>query len=106
MLTVKAIDAAKPKDKPYKITDGAGLYLEVSPNGAKYWRLKYRIAGKEKRLALGVYPVVRPAEARDKASTARDLIRNGIDPSAKKRADKLAVLVVQSNISEATDRPT
>lgn len=51
MLTVKAIEAATPKAKPYKLSDGQGLYLEVMPSGAKYWRLKYRIAGKEKRIS-------------------------------------------------------
>lgn len=67
MLTVKEIDAAKPKEKPYKLSDGDGLYLEVMPNGSRYWRLKYRFGGKEKRLALGVYPDVRAPDARDKA---------------------------------------
>ena len=73
MLTVREIDSAKPKAKSYKLADGAGLYLEVMPTGAKYWRLKYRIAGKETRLAFGVYPEVRPPEAREKARNARDI---------------------------------
>jgi hypothetical protein len=53
-LTVRQIDTAKPKEKPYKLSDGGGLYLEVTTNGSRYWRLKYRYAGKEKRLAFGV----------------------------------------------------
>ena len=57
-LNDKAVQAAKPKEKPYKLADGDGLYLEVMPTGAKYWRLKYRHLGKEKRLAVGVYPVM------------------------------------------------
>ncbi|MBL8415812.1 MAG: integrase arm-type DNA-binding domain-containing protein [Propionivibrio sp.] len=88
MLTVKAIDNAKLKAKPYKLGDGGGLYLEVQPNGSKYWRMKYRMAGKEKRLSFGVYPEVRPPEARDKAEKARDLIRAGTDPAEEKKAVK------------------
>lgn len=53
-LTDTAIKVAKPRDKAYKLTDGQGLYLEVMPNGSKLWRLKYRYAGKEKRLAVGI----------------------------------------------------
>ena len=88
MLTVKEIDSAKPKDKPYKLADGDGLYIHVMPSGARYWRMKYRLAGKEKLLSFGVYPEVRPPEARDKARAARDLIRAGIDPSEAKKAIK------------------
>ena len=55
---------AKPQDKPYRLYDEQGLYLEVQPNGGRYWRLKYRFLGKEKRLALGVYPEVGLQEAR------------------------------------------
>ncbi|MDO9101574.1 MAG: Arm DNA-binding domain-containing protein [Candidatus Nitrotoga sp.] len=58
-LTDVAIKKAKPEAKSYKMADGGGMYLEVMPNGSKYWRLKYRFGGKEKRLALGVYPEVR-----------------------------------------------
>lgn len=104
MLTIKEIDAARPKAKPYKMTDGLGLYLEVMPSGAKYWRLKYRIGGREKRLALGVYPEVRPPEARNKAREARDLIRAGTDPSAKKKADRVAAVVAGANTFEVVAR--
>lgn len=52
-LTARQVDTSRPKDKPYKLSDGGGLYLLVNPNGSRYWRLKYRIAGKEKLLALG-----------------------------------------------------
>jgi integrase len=100
MLTIKEIDNAKPKAKPYKLADGQGLYLEVMPTGAKYWRLKYRIAGKEKRLAFGVYPEVRPQEARDKAKDARDLIRAGTDPSQERKANKRAAQLAGANTFE------
>lgn len=104
MLTVKAIESAKPKLKPYKLADGQGLYLEVMPSGAKYWRLKYRVAGREKRIAFGVYPEIRPQEARDKASEARGQVREGTDPSAKKQADKLAAILSGANTFEAVAR--
>lgn len=57
-LNALQVETAKPKDKPYKMADGGGLYLLVNPNGARYWRLKYRVDGKEKLLALGVYSAV------------------------------------------------
>ena len=57
-LTARQVETAKPKDKPYKLADGGGLYLLVNPNGKRYWRLKYRSLGKEKLLAIGVYPDV------------------------------------------------
>ena len=64
-LTEVAIKKAKPEEKPYKMADGGGMYLEVMPTGSKYWRLKYRFGGKEKRLAFGVYPDVSLAQARN-----------------------------------------
>lgn len=104
MLTVKEIDAAKPKDKPYKLSDGEGLYLEVMPSGSRYWRLKYRFGGKEKRLALGVYPDVRAPKARAKAKEARDLLQAGSDPAAQRKADKLASKLALLNTFEAIAR--
>lgn len=70
-LTDSAIKAAKPKEKPYKLTDGQGLYLEIMPNGSKLWRMKYRHSDKEKRLALGAYPDLSLAKARQKRAEAR-----------------------------------
>jgi hypothetical protein len=70
-LNARQVDTAKPKDKPYKLADGGGLYLLIKPNGGKYWRLKYRVAGKEKLLALGVYPEVTLADARAKREEAK-----------------------------------
>ncbi len=71
--------------KPYKLFDGAGLFLLVHPNGSRYWRLKYRLAGKERLLAIGVYPEISLAEARDQALNARRLIREGKDPVVERR---------------------
>ena len=89
-LNARQVEAAKPKDKPYKLADGGGLYLLIKPNGGKYWRLKYRVAGKEKLLALGVYPEVTLADARAKREEAKRGIAGGIDPMEAKREEKIA----------------
>lgn len=81
---------AKPKERDYKISDEKGLYLLVKKTGAKYWRLKYRVAGKEKLMALGVYPVVSLKEARDRRDDARLALANDLDPSELKRTNKTA----------------
>lgn len=65
---------AKPKEKPVKVFDGNGLYLEVSKTGGKWWRLKYRFNGKEKRLSLGVYPEIGLQEARERCLEMRKLL--------------------------------
>jgi integrase len=95
---------AKPRAKTYKLTDGHGLYLEVAPNGSRYWRLKYRFDGKEKRLALGVYPVVSLARARDDALAARRLLYDGIDPAEQKKARAREAKVAAGNSFEAVAR--
>lgn len=87
-LTARQIEASKPKDKAYKLSDGGGMYLEVAPNGSKYWRMKYRYAGKEKRLALGVYPSISLAQARAKREEAKRILALGDDPSLVKKAEK------------------
>jgi len=89
-LTDIAIRNAKPADRPRRIADEAGLYLEVSPAGGKLWRLKYRFGGKEKRLALGVYPIVGLKEARDRRDAARKLLAAGVDPGEHRKAEKVA----------------
>jgi integrase len=89
-LTDSAIKAAKPQEKPYKLSDGRGLYLEIMPTGSKLWRLKYRHFGKENRLALGSYPGVTLVQARKKQSDAQQLIADGKDPSAERQAVKQA----------------
>jgi integrase len=78
----------KPADKAFKLFDAHGLFLLVKPNGRRYWRLQYRLAGKQKLLALGVYPEVSLKEARDKQAEARKLLQNGQDPAEVKRAQK------------------
>ena len=87
-LTDTQIKKTKPDKKVKKLSDGKGLILMVNPKGAKYWRLNYRFAGKQKTLALGVYPVVTLAQARDKAFQAKSLIAQGIDPSETKKKEK------------------
>ncbi len=89
-LTDTAIRNAKPGEKPIRLFDGRGLYLEVSPAGGKWWRLKYRFDGKEKRLSLGVYPDVSLKDARDRRDASRKLLADGIDPSENRRAMKSA----------------
>ena len=88
-LTATAVKQAKPKDKPYKLADGGGLYLHVKSNG-KYWRYKYRFANKEKLLALGVYPDTSLADVRKSHQASRKSLANGIDPNAAKQAQKAA----------------
>ncbi|MGR4895385.1 Arm DNA-binding domain-containing protein [Stenotrophomonas sp. LARHCG68] len=88
-LTDMAARNAKAKDKPYKLAAGAGLYLHVMPNGARYWRMKYRWDGKEKLLAIGVYPEVSLKEAGEARDQARAKLRAGHDPSEHKQLSKL-----------------
>ena len=89
-LTDTQIRNFQPKDKPYKRFDGGGLYIEVFPDGAKRWRYKYRFDGKEKRLALGVYPAVSLKEARNKHAEAKAHHGAGIDPGNIRKAQKEA----------------
>ncbi|HUX64299.1 tyrosine-type recombinase/integrase [Sulfuricella sp.] len=89
-LTAIEVKAAKPTDKPFKLSDGGGLYLLVQPNGAKYWRLDYRFSGKRKTLAVGVYPDVSLLDARERRDEARKLLAADIDPSANKKAKRAA----------------
>ena len=85
-LTNTAIRNAKPRSKRYRLFDSQGLYIEVAPNGGKWWRLKYRIMCKEKRLSLGVYPEVSLKEARAKRDQARRLLSESIDPIEARKA--------------------
>ena len=89
-LTDAAIRAAKPSTAPFKVSDGGGLHLLVQSNGTKLWRLAYRVAGKQKTLALGIYPTVSLAQARDGRENAKRLLADGIDPAARRRREKLA----------------
>ena len=83
------ISALKPLAKPFKVADGDGLHLLVQPNGNKLWRFRYRFAGVEKMLALGTYPATSIADARAKRDEARKLIETGVDPSVRKKLDRL-----------------
>ncbi len=89
-LNDRQIKNAKPTDKPYKLTDGGGLHLVITPAGGKLWRLKYRIDGKEKLLSIGKYPTIALIEARQAAEDARRMIANGQDPAAAKQEAKQA----------------
>ena len=84
-LTSLAVKQAQPAGKTKRLYDERGLYLEISPAGGKWWRLKYRFAGKEKRLSLGVYPDIGLKEARAARDEARRLIAQGVDPSARRK---------------------
>lgn len=81
---------AKPKEKPYKLADGGGLYLLVNTDGGKYWRMKYRFGGKEKTLAFGKYPDISLGQARKQRQEAKALLQQGIDPGENKKAQKAA----------------
>lgn len=84
-LTDRAIKHAKPRDRPYRLTDGRGLTLLIQPNGSKWWRYRYRIERLEKMLSLGVHPDVPLALARELCDSARRKVAQGIDPSAERR---------------------
>lgn len=101
MLTDTEARNLQPRERPYKATDGAGMYLEVRPNGAKYWRLFYRFAGKQKTLALGVYPLVSLKEARRKRDEAKRKIEQGIDPTQQRKVDKLTAVLSSANTFQA-----
>ncbi|EAO6093401.1 tyrosine-type recombinase/integrase [Salmonella enterica] len=99
-LTARQISTAKPTEKPYKLSDGGGLYLLVNPNGSRYWRMKYRYAGKEKLLSIGVYPDATLAEARDKRTQAKRILAAGDDPSEVKQAEREAKNLAVNNSFE------
>ena len=90
-LTDTALRNAKPKAKPYKLFDGGGLFLIVTPTGGRWWRLKFRYGGKEKLISLGTYPHIGLKEARAKREEAKTMLAQGIDPSAQRQAVKEAV---------------
>jgi len=80
---------------PVKLHDGRGLFLLVMPNGAKWWRMKYRFAGKEQQLSLGVFPAVSLQEARTRCAAARDLLASGINPSTQRKTQRAIELAGQ-----------
>jgi len=88
-LTDTAIRNAKPKEKPYKVADSQGLYLLVNPRGSKLWRVKYRMNGAERKLALGAYPEITLAEARAARDAARRQLAHAVDPNVAKRQARI-----------------
>lgn len=100
-LTDTEIKKTKPGEKAYALTDGAGLYLWVTPAGGKLWRWSYRFEGKEKTMSYGKYPDVPLALARELHQNARKLLASGVDPMAKRKADKLENQISQENSFEA-----
>ena len=103
-LTDTAIKKAKPGARPVKLSDGRGLYLLVGPTGSKLWRWKYRVLGKEKVMALGAYPDVSLAQAREGVDKARKVLAAGSDPMAVRKADKAATRAAAENSFESVAR--
>ena len=103
-LAAKDVSNAKVKDKDYKLSDGGGLFLLVTPSGGKLWRLKYRFENKEKLLALGQYPAVSLADARDKREDAKKLLANGTDPGEVKKLKNTAAFSDAGNSFEIVSR--
>jgi DNA-binding TFAR19-related protein (PDSD5 family) len=97
LLAQLTIKNAKPREKPYKLRDGSGLYLLVSPNGSKLWRLRYRFSDKQNMLSFGGFPEVSLASARTKRDEARKLLAEGVDPSQQRRLDKIAAATAARN---------
>src|SRR3569832_1132173 len=100
-LTDTRIRNSGPKEKPYKLTDGGGLYLEVKPTGSKLWRLRYRLVGKENLFAIGPYPEVGLAEARAERDRAKKLIKDGVHPSHQRKLDNVRKRHAHANTLEA-----
>jgi hypothetical protein len=100
-LTDIRIRNAKAAEKAYKLSDGGGLYLLVTPVGARYWRMDYRFAGKRRTLAVGVYPLVTLSDARTRREDARGMLANNVDPSSAKRAAKRSSKLATGNSFKA-----
>lgn len=103
-LTDTAIRNAKPISKAFKLYDEAGLFIQVTPSGGKWWRFKYRIENKEKLLSFGTYPEVSLKTAREKRDAARELLAGGVDPSAARKAEKVSKQGNAANSFEAIAR--
>ena len=97
-LTDLQVKNAKPRDKDFKLSDGFGLHLLVTMTGGKLWRFQYRYAGKQKLLALGAYPSITLADARQAREDARKLLANGVDPGESRKAARIANAVEAKNI--------
>ena len=103
-LTDTRLRALKPKDKPYKVTDERGLYVEVTPTGGKLWRFRYRIGGAQKKLCIGSYPEISLKQARDAAYEARRAVASGGDPAFEKRKRKIRAEFLSAQTFEAVAR--
>lgn len=103
-LTDTRIRTAKAADKNIKLSDGSGLHLEVRTNGTRLWRYRYRLAGKENMFAIGAYPEVSLAEAREARDAARKLVKQGIHPSHQRRTDRVRAVYEHANTFEAVAR--
>src|SRR5262245_238013 len=90
MLNDTKIRSAKPAERDYKLTDFDGLYLLVCKSGSRLWRFAYRFGGKQKQIALGAYPQVTLAKARERRDASRKLLATGKDPSLERRLEKIA----------------
>ena len=100
-LTATAVEAARKRQKPYKVFDGGGMYLLVKPDGARWWRLKYRVDGIEKLISLGIYPARSLKAARTARDAAKELLADGVDPSRKRQADRAERRTARENTFEA-----
>jgi integrase len=96
-----AFRSAKPREKPFKLSDGGGLFLLIQPNATKLWRLAYRFDGKQKLLALGAYPVISLADARIKRDAAKKLLADGVDPSIERKIERRAAQMSRRNTFKA-----
>jgi integrase len=96
-MTFVALENAKPRDRPYKLSDGDGLHLLIKPNGSKLWRFRYQFMGLEKMISFGEFSEVSLADAREKRLEARKLLSQGTDPSQKKKEDKITSAVAAQN---------
>ena len=103
MLTDAKVRSAKPGEKPYKLVDDHGLYLEIAVGGRKAWRFRYTLAGKESKITIGQYPLMSLSEARAERDRLRKLVDRGESPSARKQADKLARIGPGNSFKEVTE---
>lgn len=103
-LTDTRIRNSRPMPKPYKLSDGGGMYLLIKPGGGCYWRFDYRFAGRRRTLALGVYPLVTLGRARERREDARRLLAGGKDPGMAKKAAQRATRIATENTFEAIAR--
>lgn len=102
-LTDKKVNAAKPKDKPYPVADGGGLYLDIMPGGSRVWRYSFRVDGKRTKATIGPYPLITIKQARDKHEGLRRQLLDGINPARQKQVDRVerAAKVAQAETFES-----